>query len=132
MIAFDTNILVRLTTRDDPEQAAQAQALLEDTLRADEVCFVSDPVLCEMEWVLGSCYGASRSDILATLQDLFSQPQFEFEDRDVVRRVLAADETGKAELSDYLIGAKAQVRRCRSTYTFDRALRNQEGFTNLL
>ncbi len=131
MIALDTNILVRVVTQDDAAQAARAQGLLEDALRGGETCFLSDPVLCELEWVLDSCYGASRHEILATVQELYAKPQFEFEDRKVVRRAMIAYEAGKGELSDYLIGAKAQVRGARSTYTFDRGLRNQEGFTIL-
>jgi predicted nucleic-acid-binding protein len=131
LIAVDTNILVRLATRDDPQQAAQAQALLEDSFREEETCFISDPVLCELEWVLDRCYTASRADILTTLQGLFSRPHFEFEDRARLRRVLSAYESGKGDLADYLIGAKAQAHGARSTYTFDRALRNQEGFTVL-
>jgi predicted nucleic-acid-binding protein len=67
----------------------------------------------------------------ARAQDLFAKPQFEFEDRGAVHWAMTAYEAGKGELSDYLIGAKAQVRGARSTYTFDRGLRNQEGFTVL-
>lgn len=58
MIAFDTNLLVRLAVNDDDQQAAIAEKLLEE----NEV-FVSRTVLLETEWVLRSAYKRSRSDI---------------------------------------------------------------------
>jgi len=49
---------------DDPEQAALARALIEDAAREDEACFVSTPVLCELEWVLVSRYKVLRTEVL--------------------------------------------------------------------
>ena len=49
MIAFDTNLLVRLAVNDNIEQATIAEVLLNE----HEV-FVSRPVLLETEWVLRS------------------------------------------------------------------------------
>ncbi|NJL29269.1 MAG: type II toxin-antitoxin system VapC family toxin [Thermoanaerobaculia bacterium] len=131
MIAIDTNLLVRLIVEDDPAQAARARALLEAAVADGEPCFLSDPVLCELEWVLESCYDATRQDILLALQDLMACQPFLFEDRDALRRALDAYQKGKADFSDYLIGAKAAIHGAWTTYTFDRALRQTEGFTHL-
>ena len=51
MIAFDTNLLVRLATNDQPEQAEIAEQLL----KSNEV-FISRTVLLATEWVLRSRY----------------------------------------------------------------------------
>ncbi|MCK5870389.1 MAG: PIN domain-containing protein [Methyloprofundus sp.] len=51
MIAFDTNLLVRLATNDQPQQAEIAEQLL----KSNEV-FISRTVLLETEWVLRSRY----------------------------------------------------------------------------
>lgn len=45
MIAVDTNILVRLITQDDPQQAALAERLIQQATDEGEVCFISDVVL---------------------------------------------------------------------------------------
>ena len=63
MIAFDTNLLVRLAVNDDEEQAEIAEQLL----NSNEV-FVSRTVLLETEWVLRSVYKNSRSDIANYLE----------------------------------------------------------------
>lgn len=131
MIALDTNILVRLLVRDDPRQVAAVGRLLREAAEAGEPCLVPDPVLCELEWVLESCYEASRSDILAAVQRLAAKSLFEFEDRAALRRALDAYQSGKGDFSDYLVGARAQSHGARTTYTFDRALRGREEFTML-
>jgi predicted nucleic acid-binding protein len=46
VIALDTNILIRLLTKDDPDQTALAEGLLQKAADAEESCFISDPVLC--------------------------------------------------------------------------------------
>ena len=51
MLAIDTNIIVRLLTNDDPDQAAKAKSLIEGA----EV-FVATTVLLETEWVLRGAY----------------------------------------------------------------------------
>ena len=64
MIAFDTNLLVRIAVNDDQQQAETAEQLL----MSNEV-FVSRTVLLETEWVLRSVYKQARSDIA----DFFEQ-----------------------------------------------------------
>ena len=132
MIALDTNVLVRLIVGDDAKQQAVAESLLRDAAHAGESCLICDPVLCEMEWVLESCYGASRADIRAVVQRLLaSDGLFVFEDLEVCRRALRAHGQGKADLSDLLIGARSAARGARTTYTFDRKLARYEYFSLL-
>ena len=128
MIALDTNVLVRLLVEDDPPQTTAVRELLESSFSTGEDCFVGDPVLCELEWVLDSCYRVPCARFLEMLQELAANPHFVFESRTVLRRALDAYEAGKGDFSDYLISAKAQARQARVTYTFDRALQDAEGF----
>lgn len=58
MIAFDTNLLVRLAVNDDEEQAEIAESLL-----AGNEVFISRTVLLETEWVLRSVYKNSHEEI---------------------------------------------------------------------
>ena len=59
MIAFDTNLLVRLAVNDDLKQAEIAEKLLD----SNEV-FISRTVLLETEWVLRSVYKKTPSEIV--------------------------------------------------------------------
>lgn len=60
MIAFDTNLLVRLAVNDDQHQADIAEQLINNNN-----VFISRTVLLESEWVLRSVYKTSRNDIAA-------------------------------------------------------------------
>ena len=59
MIAFDTNLLVRLAVNDDEYQADIAEQLINNS----EV-FISRTVLLETEWVLRSVYKKDRSVLI--------------------------------------------------------------------
>jgi predicted nucleic-acid-binding protein len=131
MIAVDTNVLVRLFVSDDPEQTALAQSLLEGAMDEGSTCFVSAPVLCELEWVLASSYRASRAEVLAAIERLVEDPLFVFENRNALLQALAAYRQGRAQFADHLIGASAQAFGAETTFTFDRALRSSAGFSML-
>jgi predicted nucleic-acid-binding protein len=131
VIALDTNILIRLFVRDDPRQTLLVDQLIQSAVEAGEPCFITDAVLCEIEWVLTESYGARREDVLAAMQELMAQDIFVFDDREAFRQAINSYQRGKAEFSDFLIGAKGQARGGRTTYTFDRVLSRHEGFTLL-
>jgi predicted nucleic-acid-binding protein len=131
VIAIDTNLLVRLMVQDDAAQGVAVEALLRKTGDSGQTCFISDLVLCELEWVLRSCYKAPRSRVLSAIRELLDQHLFDFEDRSRLGQVAQAYQLGKAELSDYLIGAKSQASGAAPTYTFDRKLREHDGFVVL-
>jgi predicted nucleic-acid-binding protein len=131
LIALDTNVLVRLLIRDDEDQAMRARTLVE-TCRGDgDVCLVTNPVLCELEWVLESVYRVPRADILAAVRMLQTTPPFVLEDPELVDRSLDLYSKGKGDLSDYLLGEIGRARGARTTYTFDRDLRTAKEFTLL-
>ncbi len=131
MIALDTNVLIRFFVRDDEEQARRALRLIETCRAEDDSCLISNPVLCEIEWVLESAYRASREDILAAVRMLHTTPPFVLEDAALVDRALQMYAAGKADLSDYLLGEIASAGGARTTYTFDRDLRSAQRFTLL-
>jgi predicted nucleic acid-binding protein len=54
LIAFDTNVMIRLLVHDDPQQATEAERLVREAAAAGETVFLGVPVLCEIVWVLRS------------------------------------------------------------------------------
>lgn len=89
MISLDTNILVRLVTNDDPEQAQRAAKLLQ----ANEI-FVTKTVILELEWVLRFTYKLDRSIILATIQKILATVNFTVEQNRGVEQALHWYEQG--------------------------------------
>ncbi len=125
MIGLDTNVIIRYLTRDDETQWQQATQLIQ----GDEPCFIANIVLCEMVWVLsGEPYKFGKDEILKTLEAMLQSPAFLFENRSAVYQALQRTNFGRADFSDYLIGALARQSGCSETATFDRKLKNEKGF----
>jgi len=71
MTGVDTNMVVRLLTEDEANQAAKARALFErDTV------LLTKTVLLETEWVLRSLYAFERLRIAESLISLLELPMW--------------------------------------------------------
>ena len=82
MRAVDTNVLVRLITRDDPRQVAAAEAYI------TKGAWVSTVVLAETTWVLEAVYGLTHGDIATVVAMLRSHEHLSLQDADVVEAAL--------------------------------------------
>ncbi len=125
MIGLDTNILVRYLTRDDESQWRQAA----DLIQQNQPCFITNIVLCELVWVLrGANYRFQKSEIISALEAMLHSAAFEFESRSTLDQALQQYKQGKADFSDYLIGATSRQAGCTETASFDRKLKGEKGF----
>ena len=126
MRAVDTNVLVRLVTRDDPRQVA----LAEDFVAPG--AWVSHLVLAETTWVLASVYELEASKIAAAVEMILSHRELSVQEPDVVTRAL--DHYRKKPslgFSDCLIVEVARRAGHLPLGTFDRNLVKLEGTQRL-
>ncbi len=89
MIGVDTNIIVRLLTRDDEQQF----------LKAKEVCtheqiFIADTVILETEWVLRFAYKFKPDNIRPAFIKLLGLPNVHVNSPENMSRVLRMYESG--------------------------------------
>ncbi len=131
MIAIDTNVLIRFFVADDESQAETVRELVEGFRERNEPILVTNPVLCETEWVLEGVYRATRKEIASVVQELLNTDTFVFENKRAVEHALGQYRARKAEFSDYLIGSSGFERGAKTTFTFDRGLRSAENFSLL-
>lgn len=125
MIGLDTNILVRYLTRDDERQWQQAAAVIQQ----NQPCLITNIVLCELVWVLrGRSYRFHKDEIVTVLEAMLHSAAFEFENRATADRALQQYKRGKADFSDYLIGAVSRQSGCTETVSFDSKLKGELGF----
>jgi predicted nucleic-acid-binding protein len=82
MRAVDTNVLVRLITRDDPKQVAAAEAF------AANGAWVSHLVLAEATWVLTAVYGLGASEIAKAVEMLLNHKDITLQEAEVVLAAL--------------------------------------------
>jgi predicted nucleic-acid-binding protein len=117
MRAVDTNVLVRLVTRDDAEQVAVAEAFIAPG------AWVSHLVLAEAMWVLASVYDLGPSAIVTAVEMLLNHRDLSLQDADVVAAALTHfRKRPKLGFSDCLVLEVARKAGHTPLGTFDREL----------
>lgn len=128
MEALDTNILVRLATRDDEAQLGKAERLVAKKFSALQPAWVSIIVVTELAWVLSRCYGYSRKQIAASIRGLLATTVFRVEDHTLTARANDLFLNSSADFSDCVIAVRNQSRSITPTHTFDRKAAKLDGF----
>jgi predicted nucleic-acid-binding protein len=115
MLAVDTNVLVRLITRDDAAQVRAAEEFV------GKGAWISHLILAETMWVLDSVYELSRDQISTAAEMLLNHEELTLQDADVVRAALNQfRDHGKVEFSDCLALEIARKAGHIPLATFDR------------
>ena len=126
MRAVDTNVLVRLITRDDSRQVAAAETFIA------RGAWVSHLVLAEASWVLMSVYDRGPDEIATAVEMLLNHQHLTMQDADIVA---AAVERFRKRLapgfSDCLVLEVARKAGHLPLGTFDRDLSKLDGVERL-
>jgi predicted nucleic-acid-binding protein len=122
MRAVDTNVLVRLITRDDATQVASAERFVA------KGAWISHVVIVETVWVLISVYELDDAAIATALEMLLNHRDFTIQDGDVVAAALDNyRERPALGFSDCLILEIAKKAGHTPLGTFDKRLGRREG-----
>lgn len=76
----------------------------------------------------GATYDFRKDEIINVLEVMLHSAAFEFENRSTVDQALQRYKQGKADFSDYLIGAVSRQVGCTETLSFDGKLKGERGF----
>ncbi|HEY2775078.1 MAG TPA: type II toxin-antitoxin system VapC family toxin [Candidatus Binatia bacterium] len=126
MRAVDSNVLVRLITRDDEKQVASAESFVE------KGAWVSHLVLAETTWVLSAAYELEHADIATAVEMLLSHERLTLENADVIVAALERYRNRPAlGFSDCLVLEIARKAGHLPLGTFDRNLGRLEGAERL-
>jgi predicted nucleic-acid-binding protein len=122
MRSVDTNVLVRLVTRDDEEQYGASLAYVAGG------AWISHLVLAETSWVLRSVYERTPRQVAQALDRLLDHEQVVIQDADVVRAALEAFRRRPAVgFSDCLMLEVSRRAGHLPLGTFDRDLASLDG-----
>jgi predicted nucleic-acid-binding protein len=122
MRAVDTNVLVRLVTRDDAKQAAAAEAFIEGG------AWVSHLVLMDATWVLATVYDVAPAEMTTAIDMLLNHNDLTVQDSDVVALALQQFQAKPSlGFSDCLVLEVARKAGHLPLGTFDRTLGKLEG-----
>ncbi len=126
MRAIDTNVFVRLVTRDDARQVTAAEEFVA------KGAWVSHLVLLEAIWVLSSVYGLGSTESATAVEMLLNHRDLTVQQSDVVDAALAQFRSKPSpSFSDCLVLEAARKAGHLPLGTFDRGLARLEGTTRL-
>jgi predicted nucleic-acid-binding protein len=126
MRAVDTNLLVRLLTRDDPKQVAAAERFVAHG------AWVSHLVLAEATWVLDAVYERSAAQIATGVEMLLNHQHLSLQDADVITAAVGHFRQRPAlGFSDCLIVEIARKAGHLPLGSFDRRLAKIDGVEKL-
>ena len=126
MRAVDTNILVRLLARDDPQQLKAAETYI------SKGAWVSTVVLAETCWVLQSVYGLGDNQIATIVEMLLSHEYLSLQDAEVASAALEQFRAAAAPgFTDCLILEIARKAGHLPLGTFDKRLGKMRGAERL-
>lgn len=123
MRAVDTNIIVRLMTRDDKAQVAAAEKYI-----AERGAWVSHIILVEVTWVLQSVYEFERAQIATAVEMLLDQEHLVLEDPETVAAAVKHYRGGMgSDFAECMILEVARGAGHLPLGRFDRKLAKAEG-----
>ena len=126
MRAADTNVIVRLVTRDDARQTAAAEAFVA------KGAWVSHLALAEATWVLAAVYERDASQVATAVDMLLNHRELVLQDEDAVAPALANFRKRPAlGFSDCLMLEIARKAGHLPLGTFDRDLGRLDGAEQL-
>jgi predicted nucleic acid-binding protein len=126
MRAVDTNVLVRLITRDHPKQVAAAEAFV------SKGAWVPLLALAETTWVLAAVYERQPPEIALAIEMLLVHRDLTLQDADIVSEALAHFRKKPAlGFSDCLLLEVARKSGHLPLGTFDRDLSRLHGAERL-
>jgi len=118
VIGIDTNILIRIITRDDEKQT---QIALDYISNNSTVFVINHIVICELVWVLESAYKYDKKQIIKALDCILKVKQFLILEKSSVKSALKLYAETSIDFSDALIGYVNKEASCEFTITFDKA-----------
>ena len=126
MRAVDTNVLVRLMTRDDAKQVAMAEAFVA------KGAWVPQLAIAEATWVLASVYDRSPEAVAIAVEMLLSHERLTLQDAEVIAAAVEQfRQYPKVGFSDCLMVEVARKAGHIPLGTFDRDLGKIDGAQRL-
>ena len=124
MIAFDTNVVVRMLIEDDKRQAAAVQeAVLFAEKNSIQILILSE-VLIETVLALESIYQCTKVEITQFLETLISTSTFIHPNPNVIRKAIQQYKRG-GDFADFVIIEQAKQQGAKNFFSFDKKLQKK-------
>lgn len=121
-VFVDTNTLLRLLLKDNPDQYHQALKLFSRAANQEVQLVTSTLTFFEVKWVLASLYQLNKSNLIVKLNLLLSFQGLEIDDHEIISEALDLFADQNLALEDCYYLVKARSLGCDKLQTFDQKL----------
>lgn len=118
-VFIDTNILVRFTLQDNPQQNKKTREYIADAKQGKVKLTIITEILLEVEYVLRKTYRIPREQIARNLESLIGMEYFDVVDRDILKIALKIYKLKSLDLVDVILFLKARKANAK-VLSFDR------------
>ncbi len=117
----DTDVIIRLLTKDDPKKQYEAAGLFEAVASGGLKVAAPDTVIADAVYVLSSprLYNLPRSEVYELLAPLVRLPGFRIENRNAVLHALELYAGSGVDFGDALIVAAMEQTGSQIVYSYD-------------
>jgi len=116
MIGVDTNVLLRLSDEQSPEQRQRARRFVEANSGR---LFINEVVLVEYAWTLARTFRKPRGEVAERVEILLESSEFVVSRTAEAERALERYRKGRADFPDYFLAEINQSEGCSATASFD-------------
>jgi predicted nucleic acid-binding protein len=130
-VFVDSNLFLRLFTRDDRGQCERAAKLFRQAREGRVRLITGPPVTFEVAWTLRSHYRQSTATVLDVLEAMLATPGLELLDHDRTAAAIQLARTAGMDFADAYVAVSARDGGCEAVATFNRADFRKSGMTLL-
>ena len=131
MRSIDANVILRYLTNDVPEQAKQAEELLNRVEVGNEDVFLPDIILADIIWILEKYYKQTREDIREWITAILSLQGLTFSDKEMALNALDIYVAKKIDWSDASAAIQMVQRDITEIYSFDKQFDRIDGIIRI-
>ena len=118
-IFVDSNVILRILTRDDENQFIKAEELFKRAINGEVLLLCGPPVLFEVVWTLEARYRIPAAVILDYLEALLATPGLVIIDRALVEKAISKSRKSGIEFPDAYVSVIAEEHECGEIATFN-------------
>ena len=131
MRSIDANVILRYLTNDVPEQAKQAEELLNRVEVGNEDVFLPDIIMADIIWILEKYYKQTREDIREWITAILSLQGLTFSDKEMALNSLDIYVAKKIDWSDASAAIQMVQRDITEIYSFDKHFDRIDGIIRI-
>lgn len=118
-IFVDSNVILRILTRDDENQFLKAEQLFKRAINGEVLLLCGPPVLFEVVWTLEARYKIQSTVILDYIEALLATSGIVIIDRIFVEKAISKSRKSGIEFPDAYVSVLAEEHGCGEIATFN-------------